>query len=136
MKKICFLYILTLFFTSCFEEQVPKGFFNNTTWRALESGGVYNDEQMLQFSYIDTHVLLLGETTFTHIVHRIEGVAGSSGYIDKGETTVEGTYTIKYPDITLKYEDGEKQGEISISTLTIYLDVNTHSSLLFKKISD
>jgi hypothetical protein len=131
--RIILLFLLSLFINSCFEEKLPRGFFAGTEWNALESGGIYSDENILTASFIDTHTLILNETTFTHTIHRFEGNIGNGAYLDKGESKMEGLYTIKYPDITFIYPDGEKKGLIAVTTLQLYTDPRGHILEFLKK---
>lgn len=121
MKKIFSLFILLILCTGCLEEQVPAKYFSGTVWGAYETGGVYSDNKLTGV-YINAHVLTLNETSFTHVIYRKEADAGSVGYADKDTTYMEGAYTIRYPNITLKYSNMERTGIVEWGTLNLNID--------------
>jgi hypothetical protein len=131
MKKYLFLFIFPLILNSCFEEQMPDGYFDGSVWTYFEAGNEYDEDKALVSSFIDTHTLILSRETFQHVIQRIEKKVDSKGYEDAGETKYEGSYSMHYPDITLNYPAGDKQGDISISNLTLYYNLSTGQVLQF-----
>jgi hypothetical protein len=111
------LYLLTFSFllASCFEEEPVSGFLTETTWIDYKSGSVYENDKYL-YSYMETHTLTFGKSTFIYKLNRKETVGNGPSYKDKLNEQVEGTYAVKYPNLYLSAEAYERTGYLSITS--------------------
>ncbi|MDR2811125.1 MAG: hypothetical protein LBB84_11330 [Tannerellaceae bacterium] len=115
MKKNIYLLILPFLLFSCFEEEPVSGFMIGTTWAYHKSGSIFANEKYL-YSYMETYTLTFTETTFTYALNRKETNGGKSPYEDKLDIQIEGTYTVKYPNVYLSSDTYQKTGRLSVTS--------------------
>ncbi|MDR2495746.1 MAG: hypothetical protein LBD21_01290 [Tannerellaceae bacterium] len=132
MKKLPLALMLFMLLTSCMEEQVPATYFAGTIWSAYETGGIFGADNKLTGIYINTHVLTLNATSFSHIIYRKEAAVNGIGYADKDTTYMEGVYKIRYPNLTLNYGNVERAGIVEWGTINLEID-DTQRTLQFLK---
>jgi hypothetical protein len=130
MKKITVLLLLSLLLFSCFEEEAPSGFLSNTVWEIKNSGALLEGGSFLG-SYLETHTLTFSQNTFTYSINRKETVGTDPSYQDKINEQTDGTYTVKYPEITLTSKTYVKVGTLSTNVLIV--DADAEEPLFFTR---
>ena len=115
MKKCISLLLLPLLLFSCFEEEPLPGFMIGTTWAYHKSASIFENGKY-QYSYMETHTMTFAQSTFTYVLNRKETNGGKSHYEDKVNIEIEGTYTVKYPNVYLSSETWHRTGQLSVTS--------------------
>ena len=131
MKKLIMLFVLPFSLQSCFEEEANPDFLNNTVWEINSSGAVHEGDRFL-YSFLETHTLTFSKKTFTYSINRKETEGASSSYQEKKNEMTQGTYTVKYPEITLTSETYVRIGTLSANVLIMDTG-NADQFLLFTR---
>jgi hypothetical protein len=113
------LFALSFLLSSCFEEEANPGFLNNTVWEINSSGAVHEGDKFL-YSFLETHTLTFSKSAFTYSINRKETEGASSLYQEKKNEQTQGTYAVKYPEITLTSETYVRMGVLSANVLIMY----------------
>ncbi|MDR1201704.1 MAG: hypothetical protein LBL58_08775 [Tannerellaceae bacterium] len=136
MKRLVFLMIWASLLISCSEDEKPaNNFIEGTKWQATKLGSIYTDGGDLMYSYQESHRLEFTNTTFiftkkTTYDRSVDGVSEKA-------STVNGTYTFKYPETTLQSDDGKFTEKIKIETYQLTMSPDdSQKSIIFAKIRE
>lgn len=136
MKRLLFLMIWTLLFSSCSDDEKPSSnFINETKWRCIDSGSIYNEGGDLLYSYQEIYLLNFTNSTFVLTVDSKYDRNKDGIFEEEDSYTINGTYKFEYPETTLISNDGTFTEIITIGTYQITTKPDeSGKSLVFTRI--